>query len=197
VTRALLTAGEQRQLLTIAREALVARVSGFPPPVDASGPRIITGAFVTIHHRGDLRGCLGRVEVAAPLVDTVGALAAAAADSDPRFAPVRPDELDGIAIEISVLSTPVPLDAIEQVVVGRHGLMVERGSRRGLLLPQVATEHGWDAATFAAHTCLKAGLSADAWQHGARLLMFEAQVFGEAAASGGGEGSGCTTEKRG
>jgi uncharacterized protein len=136
---------------------------------------------VTIHHRGELRGCLGRVEAAGPLERTIRSLAAALADSDPRFDPVRGDELDAIAIEISVLTLPLPVESIDQVIVGRHGLIVERGSRRGLLLPQVAAEHRWDAATFVAHTCLKAGLPTDAWRHGAQVLIFEAQVFGESS----------------
>jgi uncharacterized protein len=176
-----LSADEQRQLLALARDALVARVSGFPPPAAVDGPRIATGAFVTIHHHGDLRGCLGRVETRSPLVDTVSALAAAVADSDPRFAPVCAAELDAIAIEISVLTAPRPIESIEQVVVGRHGLIVDRDRRRGLLLPQVAVEHGWDTLTFVAHTCLKAGLPADAWQQGAQVFVFEAEVFGESS----------------
>jgi len=179
VIAALLSADEQRQLLVLARDALVARVSGFPPPAAVDGPRIVTGAFVTLHHRGDLRGCLGRVETGLPLVHAVSSLAAAVADSDPRFAPLCAAELDAIAIEISVLTPPRPVESIEQVVVGRHGLIVERDRRRGLLLPQVAVEHGWDAPTFVAHTCFKAGLPADAWQEGAQVFVFEAQVFGE------------------
>ena len=176
----LLNAHEQRQLLAVAREALIARVSGFPPPSAASGPRLLRGAFVSIHHHGQLRGCLGRLDSSEPLAAAISALAAAVADSDRRFASVRASELDGIAIEISVLTPARPIQDVAEIVVGRHGVIVERGSRRGLLLPQVATDHGWDAATFVAHTCLKAGLSTDAWQHGAQVLVFEAQVFGEA-----------------
>ena len=177
----LLNADEQRHLLAVAREALIARVSGFPPTLTASGPLLLRGAFVSIHHHGRLRGCLGRIETAEPLAATISALAAAVADSDRRFAPVRASELDGIEIEISVLTPARPIQNIDEIVVGRHGVLVERGTRRGLLLPQVATEHAWDAAAFVAHTCLKAGLPADAWQHGAQVLVFEAQVFGEGA----------------
>ena len=100
-------------------------------------------------------------------------------DSDPRFNPVSALELNGIHLEISVLTPEREIYSIADIEVGRHGLIVERGSRRGLLLPQVATEHGWDALTFASHTCLKAALPADAWRDGARMLVFEAQVFGE------------------
>ena len=106
-------------------------------------------------------------------------LAASVSDSDPRFAPVRPGELDAIDVEISVLTPEREVTSIAEVEVGRHGLIVEQGGRRGLLLPQVATEYGWDAETFVSHTCLKAGLPSDAWRHGARMLVFEAQVFGE------------------
>jgi AmmeMemoRadiSam system protein A len=176
---ALLSAGERRQLLALAREALTARVSGFAPVDVAGGPVVAAGAFVSVHHHGDLRGCLGRIEARAPLGETVGELAAAVADSDPRFAPVRTDELNHIEIEISVLTPPERVESIAQVIVGRHGLIVERDGRRGLLLPQVAMAQAWDAATLAAHTCVKAGLPADAWQHGATLLVFEAQVFSE------------------
>jgi len=176
----LLSSDERRQLLALARDALVARVSGFAPCAVDGGPQLAAGAFVTIHHHGALRGCLGRIETGSPLAQTVGSLAAAVADSDPRFAPVRSDELNGIDIEISVLTPPRPIDSIERVVVGRHGLIVESHGHRGLLLPQVAVEREWDAATFASHTCVKAGLPMDAWRHGAQLYVFEAQVFGEA-----------------
>ena len=101
-----------------------------------------------------------------------------AAFHDPRFLPVSPEEAPGLEVEISVLSPLRPI-APEEVVVGRHGLVVSRGSYRGLLLPQVAVENGWNAATFLEQTCLKAGLPTDAWQHGAILQGFVAEVFGE------------------
>jgi uncharacterized protein (TIGR00296 family) len=92
---------------------------------------------------------------------------------------VRPEELQDIRLEISVLTPEREVRAVSEIEVGRHGLIVEKGARRGLLLPQVATEHGWDRDTFVAQTCLKAGLAEDAWRHGARMFVFEAQVFGE------------------
>ena len=151
-----------------------------PPAPDRGGalewPR---GAFVTIHCRGDLRGCLGRLDTDQPLAHTVVQLAASVSDSDPRFDPVRPGELETLDVEISVLTPDREVASIADVEVGRHGLIVEQGGRRGLLLPQVATEYGWDAQTFLSHTCLKATLPADAWRQGARILIFEAQVFGE------------------
>jgi AmmeMemoRadiSam system protein A len=113
------------------------------------------------------------------LADVVVHLAAAVADSDPRFAPLDVIELSALDIEISVLTTARDIVSIAEIEVGRHGLIVERGYRRGLLLPQVATEHGWDAEQFVEHTCVKAGLARDAWRHGARISVFEAQVFGE------------------
>lgn len=136
------------------------------------------GAFVTIHHRGHLRGCLGRVGTSAPLGDTIAHLAAAVSDSDPRFLPVSTGELEEIDIEISILTPEREIRAIAEIAIGHHGLIIEQGAHRGLLLPQVATEHGWDAQTFASHACLKAALPADAWRRGARMLVFEAQVFG-------------------
>jgi AmmeMemoRadiSam system protein A len=106
-------------------------------------------------------------------------LAQAVADSDPRFHRVTPQELDGIDLEISVLTREREIQSVEEIEIGRHGLIVEQDRSRGLLLPQVPTEHGWDRDTFLDHTCLKAGLAADAWRRGARIFVFEAQVFGE------------------
>ena len=179
----MITPVDQQRLLALARHALEARVRRQPPPRPERGgalewPR---GAFVTIHCRGDLRGCLGRIETEAPLADTIAHLAASVSDSDPRFDPVSVLELGGISLEISVLTPEREIHAIADIEVGRHGLIVEQSARRGLLLPQVATEHGWDADTFVSHTCLKAALPADAWRHGARMLVFEAQVFGDAS----------------
>ena len=101
------------------------------------------------------------------------------ADSDPRFEPVAAVELHEIDIEISVLTPEREVRSITEIELGRHGLIVEQGHRRGLLLPQVAAEQGWDRETFASHTCRKAALAPDAWLRGARLFVFEAQVFSE------------------
>ena len=172
---------EQQRLLALARGALEARVRRQSPPAVERGGALdwTRGAFVTIHFRGDLRGCLGHVEAEAPLADTIADLAAAVSDSDPRFDAVSARELDGIELEISVLTPEREIQSVADIDVGRHGLIVEQGPRRGLLLPQVATEHGWDAPTFACHACLKASLPPNAWREGARMLVFEAQVFGE------------------
>jgi AmmeMemoRadiSam system protein A len=172
---------DQQQLLRLARQALEARVRREPaPPVEYGGAlEWPCGAFVTIHYRGSLRGCLGRVDVDAPLADTVAHLAAVVSDSDARFAPVSAPELTDISIEISVLTPEQEVRSIEEIEIGRHGLIIEQGYRRGLLLPQVATDHGWNRETFLDHTCRKASLPPDAWRRGARILIFEAQVFGE------------------
>ena len=189
---------EQQRLLALARGALEARVRRqSPPPAERGGALDWTrGAFVTIHLLGDLRGCLGHVETGAPLADTIANLAAAVSDSDPRFDAVSALELDGIELEISVLTPEREIQSIADIDVGRHGLIVEQGPRRGLLLPQVATEHGWDASTFACHVCLKALLSPNAWREGARMLVFEAQVFGESGRVSGQRHSGLGAGQR-
>lgn len=153
-----------------------------PPPPPAGGAlEWPCGAFVTIHSRGLLRGCLGRIETKEPLGETVRQLGASVADSDPRFEPVTPNELGQIDIEISVLTPEREVGSISDVEPGRHGVIIELGFKRGLLLPQVAIEQAWDAEAFVSHTCCKAGLPPDAWRHGARIFVFEAQVFGERA----------------
>jgi AmmeMemoRadiSam system protein A len=182
----LLDEGDQKRLLDLARRALEARVRGTSPPaVGSTGVLALRrGAFVTIHRRGSLRGCLGRLTLDTPLGQTIVHLAGVVADSDPRFAPVAPGELAELDIEISVLTPEREITAIEEIEVGRHGLIVEDGRHRGLLLPQVASEHGWSRETFLDQTCLKAGLPAKAWKKGARILVFEAQVFGEDQSGG-------------
>ena len=176
-----LSIADQQRLLALARLALEARVRGDREPVpDIDGALALEcGAFVTIRCGDELRGCLGRVSCDMRLADAVVYLAAAVADSDPRFPPVHVAELPDLDIEISVLTPPRDIASIAEIEVGRHGLIVERGTRRGLLLPQVASEHGWDVEEFVEHTCVKAGLSRDAWRHGARISVFEAHVFGE------------------
>jgi AmmeMemoRadiSam system protein A len=170
-------------LLQIAREAIAAHVnSEFSAAISHQPSAILTrpgGAFVTIHKRGELRGCIGHVEANEPLSVVVPRCAVAAAGSDPRFPAVRADELAGIHLEISLLGPLTPIAGPEDIVIGRDGLVVEQGWHRGLLLPQVATEWHWDAETFLDHTCRKAGLPSDAWRRGAAIWRFEAEVFGE------------------
>lgn len=149
-----------------------------PPPALSPHLSELRGAFVTLHLAGELRGCVGFVQPTRGLYHTILEAALNAAFHDPRFLPVSAEEAPGLEVEISVLSPLQPI-APEQVVVGRHGLVVSRGLSRGLLLPQVAVENGWDAPTFLEQTCLKAGLPADAWKRGATLQAFSAEVFGE------------------
>ena len=177
----MLTEEDELVVLSLARRALEARVAGLhPPDVDCTGPLgLRCGAFVSVHCGDDLRGCLGRLTGEAPLGQTIVHLGAAIADRDPRFTPVTIDELPRLHIEISLLTPERPITSIEEIEVGRHGLIIERGHARGLLLPQVAAEYGWDRTTFLEHTCLKAGLPRDAWKDGARVLVFEARVFSE------------------
>ncbi|MBI3047331.1 MAG: AmmeMemoRadiSam system protein A [Acidobacteria bacterium] len=172
---------DQRRLLVLARRALEARVRRQPSPEPARGGTLDApwSAFVTIHNRGELRGCLGRLDTQAPLGETIAQLAASVSDSDPRFFPVSFLELPDIDIEISVLTPEREIRSIEEIEIGRHGLIVELGANRGLLLPQVATEQRWNRDTFVSQACLKAWLPHDAWREGARLFVFEAQVFGE------------------
>ena len=174
---------EQKQLLALARHALEARVAGLRvSEVACTGPLALRcGAFVSIHSGEDLRGCLGRLTVDAPLGATILHLGGAVADSDPRFPPVTAEEVAFLHIEISLLTPERPVASIDEIEVGRHGLIVEHGRARGLLLPQVAAEHAWDRETFLEHTCIKAGLPRTAWRAGARILVFEAVVFSEAA----------------
>lgn len=175
---------ERKQLLALAHKSIQARLRGAELKVASPSDHLseMRGAFTTLHRRGKLRGCIGYVIAGTPLYETVIETAAAAAFEDPRFAPVRGEEAPELQIEISVLSPMSPIRA-EDVVIGKHGLMVSYRGLRGLLLPQVPIEWGWDRETFLEQTCQKAGLSPDAWKHGAKLEAFTAEVFGEATAA--------------
>jgi AmmeMemoRadiSam system protein A len=177
---------DRQLLLRVARDAIAAHVGAAPARVPGMSGVLAHpgGAFVTLHNHGDLRGCIGHVEATEPLGTVVPRCAVAACSSDPRFPPVTATELDEIDIEVSLLGPLEPIAGPQDVDIGRHGLVVERGWQRGLLLPQVATEWNWDAETFLAQTCHKAGLPRDAWKQGAKLWRFEAEVFGEAGRAG-------------
>lgn len=180
-----LTGGEKEELLGIARRAADAYVKEGRVPDEAPGAeklRAPGAAFVTLTDEGRLRGCIGYTEPTAPLYRTVQECAVAAATEDPRFPPVSPNEVGRLRIEISVLTPLLPIRP-ENIDVGRHGLMVRKGRRRGLLLPQVATEYGWDRKTFLSQACVKAGLPRDAWERGAEIFSFTAEVFGEKPSS--------------
>jgi len=174
-------ARDREALLKVARQAIEAHVSGTrgraSVAADLAGRR--AGVFVTVYCRRELRGCIGRIVADRPLVEAIEDCARSAASADPRFVPISSSELQDIDVELSLLG---PLEAIggaSDVEVGRHGLVVEREGRRGLLLPQVATEWEWNAETFLARTCQKAGLPFDAWKNGAKIWRFEAEVFGD------------------
>lgn len=178
-----LTPEERGTLLVLARRSIEAALTGGrAPEPEATTPALATecGAFVTLEKRGALRGCIGYIRAAKPLVETVSEMAVQAALHDPRFPPVTPDEFDELTLEISVLSPLVPVSDVSEIEVGRDGLLIQDGARSGLLLPQVATDHGWDRETFLEHTCLKAGLPPDSWKvEGVTILRFTADVFGE------------------
>lgn len=172
---------DRRALLDLARAALESAVLGGPLPAPAPTPvfAVARGAFVTLTLSRELRGCIGVPHPERPLGRVVVECAAAAALSDPRFEPVSPAELTRVSIELSVLTPPAPVGDPGVIVVGRHGLIVARGRVRGLLLPQVAAERGWNREEFLAQTCRKAGLPPDAWRQGAQVFAFEAEIFGE------------------
>ncbi len=173
----------RKECLFLARRTLHAHIRGqshgtafTPTQPELLEPR---GAFVTLKAGGQLRGCIGHILASRPLWQTIEQCTMASATEDPRFPPVQPDELPDIEIEISVLSPLEPVTDVESIEVGRHGLLISRGFSRGLLLPQVAPEYGWNREEFLAHTCRKAGLPPDAWRSGARIERFTAEVFAE------------------
>ena len=172
--------GERKMLLQIAHEAIIALVEGrdisFPvPSPHLAEPR---GVFTTLYSDGKLRGCVGFPVATLSLFKAIAETARAAASEDPRFAPVKLAEARTLRISISILS---PLRTIKppEVEIGRHGLVISQGARRGLLLPQVPVKQGWDRSTFLEQTCLKAGLPPDAWRTGAHIEAFTAEVFGD------------------
>jgi AmmeMemoRadiSam system protein A len=180
-----LTEEEGRTLLAIARRSVAAAVLGQSPPdlPGHSGPLAERcGAFVTLRRHEELRGCIGHIESDEPLVQTVAGCGASAALCDPRFPPVSAAEIPDLSIEISVLS-PLADISPEEIEIGRHGLMISRGLRRGLLLPQVPLEWAWDREEFLSQTCFKAGLPPNAWCHGARIQAFTTQIIEEPEAA--------------
>lgn len=176
-----LTPEEEKTCLKLARQALehyFASGERLRSPVRSGTLKEKRGAFVTLTVDGDLRGCIGYPLPVKPLDETIIEMAVAAATQDTRFEPLSPGELPRLKIEISVLGLPEPAEA-GRVEVGRHGIIVSKGYRRGLLLPQVPVEHGWDRETYLRHGCLKAGLPPEEWKRGAEIETFTAQVFSE------------------
>jgi AmmeMemoRadiSam system protein A len=174
------TPEERAALLRVAHESILSALEHREIPLTPPSPHLAEprGAFTTIYFQGHLRGCVGYVFPMVALYRTVAETARAAAFEDARFLPVTLEEAPELEVSLSILS---PLQAVmpEEVEVGRHGLVVVLGGRRGLLLPQVPVEHKWDRVTFIEQTCRKAGLPLDAWQKGATLEAFTAEIFGD------------------
>ena len=169
-------------LLVFARNAIVAAVRGTDAPVapDAAILKEHRGVFVTLTRAGRLRGCIGRIRGDVPLSSLLPLIAAMSATDDPRFPAVLSHELDALHVEISLLTVPALLKGPATIEIGRHGLLVFARGRRGVLLPQVAAEHGWSVDEFLAQTCRKASLPPDAWrQAGARVHTFETEIIAE------------------
>jgi len=180
----LLTKAEQKQLLKIARDTITAYVSsGNIPSVEttARGLNLQSGCFVTIKQKGQLRGCIGNFVSDQPLYKLVQEMAVSAATRDPRFYPMKSPDLADFEIDISVLSPLEKIASVEEIEIGRHGIYIAKGSYRGVLLPQVATEYGWGRDEFLKHTCIKAGLPEDAWKGECDIYIFSALGFGEHA----------------
>lgn len=183
-----LSAPERACLREVARRSVAAAVRG-GPPVDAlaiardhglaGSPALLEprGAFVTLKADGRLRGCIGMIEGRRPLLQAVADNAAAAAVEDPRFDAVTPDEASNLELEVSALTPLRDVAGPDRIVLGRHGILLAKSGRQAVFLPQVAPEQGWDLPTTLSHLCRKAGLPAEAWREGARLRVFEADVF--------------------
>jgi AmmeMemoRadiSam system protein A len=178
-----LSSADKQLLLHVARDSIAAHLQGkAAAPLKASSPVLeeLRGAFVSLHRRGQLRGCIGYIEAVKPLLETVREMAPAAAFHDPRFGPLQADELADLEIEISVLTPLKLIKSIDEIEVGQHGLYIVRGPNRGLLLPQVATQYHWDRQTFLGQTCNKAGLPVDAWKDpGTQIFIFRAEIFAD------------------
>ena len=178
-----LTEQEKKLLLRIARKSIESGFAGGEMPrfkIESSTLEKKMGAFVTLKKQGRLRGCIGFIEGKKPLYEAVEEMAQAAAFKDPRFRPIKKDELEALDIEISALTPLRQIDDVSEIEVGRHGIYIVKGFHSGLLLPQVATEYNWDRDTFLRETCAKAGLPQDAWKDkDAKAFIFSANVFGE------------------
>ncbi len=178
---------QRRTLLGIARQSIESVLEGKKASWRAEEFEEVlrrpSGCFVTLHTpRGELRGCIGSIQPVAPLFEAVASSALSTAFRDPRFPPVRRDELGDLQIEISVMGPIERVQHLEEIAVGRDGLIISRGNSAGLLLPQVATDHGWDRQTFLTQACVKARLPPSAWQSSdCQIERFSAEVFGESS----------------
>jgi uncharacterized protein len=176
------SSAERALLLRLAHDSIASALEAREISLDPPTPHLaeFRGAFTSLHLLGELRGCVGYVLPTCSVYRAVAETARAAAFNDNRFPPVSKEEAPHLEIELSILSPPQPIRA-EEVEVGRHGLLISWHGRRGLLLPQVPVEHAWDRTTFLEQTCRKAGLPVDAWQKGATLEAFTAEVFGDSS----------------
>jgi AmmeMemoRadiSam system protein A len=176
-----LSPADKQLLLQVARDSIAAQLKGkAATKVRATSPVLeeCRGAFVSLHRRGQLRGCIGYIDAVKPLLQTVMEMAPAAAFQDPRFRPVGMDELADLEIEISVLTPMRLVKSTDEIEVGKHGLYIVKGHNRGLLLPQVASQYRWDRRTFLEQTCHKAGLPPNAWEDSAtQIFIFRAEIF--------------------
>ena len=173
---------ERRQLLQIAREAITSLItSGSVPIREVKSEKLnaMFGCFVTIKKDGKLRGCIGNFISDKPLHKLVQEMASAAATKDPRFYPMKKTDLENFTLEISVLSPLQKISSIDEIQVGTHGIYMERNVHRGVLLPQVAAEYGWDRETFLQQTAMKAGMGKDDWKENTDIYIFSAEVFNE------------------
>ncbi len=178
-----LTSEQRAFLLRLARETVAARLVGkaIPEPsVEAPALLEPLGAFVTLKVEGELRGCMGTFYPELPLYQVVQQMALTAAFEDPRFPPLRETELPRVIFEVSVLSPMQRIATLDAIHIGRHGLVLVKGQNRGVFLPQVPVEQGWDLAQYVENACMKAQLPADCWREGATLYTFTAEVFREA-----------------
>lgn len=173
---------EKETLLTVARQSIKTYLEeNKPHAFEIALPTLLEkrGAFVTLKTGHQLRGCIGTFVTEKSLHETAAEMAISAATRDPRFHPLDLNELDKVRIEISVLSKLNLIDDVSEIEVGKHGIFIVKGYRRGVLLPQVAIENMWDRNTFLGSTCIKAGLQPDAWKEGCEIYIFTAEIFGE------------------
>jgi AmmeMemoRadiSam system protein A len=178
------TAEERSILLKLAHQSILSKfdrreISLDPPSPQLAEPR---GVFTTIYLHGALHGCVGFVLPVASLYRNVAETARSAAFEDTRFPPITREEAPDLEVSLSILS-PLRRIAAEEIQIGRHGLLISKAGQRGLLLPQVAVEHGWDRITFLEQTCRKAGLPSDAWKNGANIESFTAEIFSDQGAT--------------
>jgi AmmeMemoRadiSam system protein A len=179
---------DKTELLKLARTTLETYLAdGKIPPYQTSCAALLEqkGAFVSLHQGDELRGCIGQLVGDRELYKIVQHCALSAALEDTRFISVTRDEVDGLSIEISVLTPFRPIKDVNEIEVGKHGLYIVRGGHRGLLLPQVATQYRWNRTEFLKHTCLKSGLPESAWRDPQTVIyIFEAEVFSDEAVPG-------------